>query len=289
MKALVAYVPVLHAGYLRMFRKHSDAVLYLLGQSITKDFPSLVRNLPGVDPQEIRKMLNGLDIFWTEERRYGNVRIMEKDNFAEVATFETLIMPDEDVSRSVAAQFFIGRDVAFEDWRLRWDWKAATASKRPEVETVISHSEFDRSLMAQALGIAQKSPDWWRQIGALLVKKGKVLLVGFNTHLPHEQSAYAMGDPRSNFEPGQHIDVSLALHAEAGVIAEAARRGISTEDCDLYVTTFPCPNCAGPVAISGIKRLYYIDGYSRVEGAAALVSRGIQIVRVEMQNALAPV
>jgi dCMP deaminase len=111
-----------------------------------------------------------------------------------------------------------------------------------------------------------------------------VLLAAFNTHLPSQQSAYVMGDPRGNFKPGECIDASLAAHGEVSVIAEAANRGLSTKGCDLYVTTFPCPPCAASVALSGVHRVFYIDGYSRIEGAAALISRGVQIVRVELNT-----
>jgi dCMP deaminase len=110
------------------------------------------------------------------------------------------------------------------------------------------------------------------------------LLGAFNQHVPSEQSAYLYGDPRSNFEAGQCIDMSGALHAEAGLIAEAARRGISTEGCDLFVTVFPCPPCAFLWAYSGIKHLYYVDGYSLIAGAETLQAKDVEIIRVEMNS-----
>ena len=118
----------------------------------------------------------------------------------------------------------------------------------------------------------------------LVDEGGGVLLAACNRHVPNEQSAYLYGDPRSNFEPGQRIEVSGAFHAEMGILAEAARRRFSPEKCDLYVTTFPCPPCAFPWAHTGIKRLFYVDGYSLVAGAETLQAKGVEIIRVEMTS-----
>jgi dCMP deaminase len=274
-KALVCYVSTPHAGYLQLFHKHSDAVLFVLGGEFVEEFGPLRRNKAGVHPEEAVTMISALDIF-------SDVRVLTPERMEEVLGYDIIVMPDEDISDTLAERFFAGVPVVMDgSWRLRYDMKAVNASHRPECETVVSHSEFDRMLMAQAMDIAQKSPDWWRQIGSLLVREGKVLLVAFNQHLPSEQTAYVLGDPRGNFKPGEHIDASVAAHGEVSIIAEAASRGLSTKGCDLYVTTFPCPPCAASVALAGICRLFYIEGYSRIQGAAALVSRGVQIIRVE--------
>ena len=74
------------------------------------------------------------------------------------------------------------------------------------------------------------------------------------------------------------MELSTALHAEAGLIVEAAKKGISLEGATLYVTTFPCPNCAKLVAASGIKKLIYQDGYSVLDGEELLRSAGLIIV-----------
>lgn len=273
---LVAYVPVPHAGYLKFFRAYAGGTLYILGTEFINKFPPLVRHLPGVMPEESKSMIESLGIF-------SAVRVLTPAMLDDVRQL-TIVMPDEDVSRAFAKSHFgAGAKVSFDGrWRLRWDWGATQAKRRLEGERVVSVNELDRELMQAALESAKKSPDWWRQIGALLVKEGKVVLAACNQHVPSEQSAYCYGDPRSNFEPGQCIDFSIALHAENGIVAEAARRGIKTEGSDLYVTTFPCPPCAYACAYSGIRRLYYREGYALVAGAEVLQAKGVEIVRVEM-------
>lgn len=274
---LVAYVPVPHAGYLKFLRapEYAGIILFLLGEEFIQQFQPLVRNLPAVAPEEVKKMLQTLGFY---------VCVITPEKLAcGVLRGSKIVMPDEDVSRAFAEKYFADAKVSFDNrWRLRWDWGAIQAKRRPEGERAISADEFDRDLMRAASGIANKSPDWWRQIGALLVKDGRILLSAFNRHVPSEQSAYCYGDPRSNFEQGERIEVSGALHAEVGIIAEAARRGLSMEGCDLYVTTFPCPPCAYACAFTGIKRLFYADGYSLVAGAETLQAKGVEIIRVEM-------
>jgi len=278
-KTLIAYVPSPHRGYVQLFEKYAGGVLFVLGPDIIADFQPLVRNLPANDPSDVVMMVQSLGIF-------SDVRMMTKGTIRSVVGMANIVMPDEEVSRAVANQYLKGCEVKFEDtWRLRWHWEEATKKTVPVEEgVIISKSEFDREMMTKALGLAEKSPDWWRQIGALLVRDGKVLLAGYNQHVPHEQSLYLEGDPRSNFEPGQHIEVSSALHAEAGVIATAAARGIKTEGCDMYVTTFPCPQCAYYLAEARLVRLFFTEGYSLVSGADTLRAKGVEIVRVDMNS-----
>lgn len=276
-KVLVAYVPAPHAGYLKLFRAHAGSLLFVLGNEFIQQFPSLVRHLPGVTPEESQQMIQALGIF-------DDVRILTPyTNIEYIRREMNIVMPDEDVAHAFAEKYFAGAQIVFDgSWRLRWDWGAVQKSRRPEGERVISVDELDRTFIRRAFGVADRSPDWWRQIGSLLVKDGEVLLAAFNQHVPSEQSAYHYGDPRSNFETGQSIDVSGALHAEMGILSEAARRGICTEGCSLYATTFPCPPCAYAWAFTGIKRLYYAEGYSLVAGAEVLESKDVEIVRVEM-------
>ena len=135
-------------------------------------------------------------------------------------------------------------------------------------------------IMGKALVLADKSPDWWRQVATLLVREGDIVLGAYNRHMPSDQAAYILGDPRSNFEAGEHIDMSLALHSEVGVLVAAGRERICYKDFDMFVTTFPCPPCAYAIAESGIRRLFYRDGYSLIAGADSIRAKGIEIIRV---------
>jgi dCMP deaminase len=140
---------------------------------------------------------------------------------------------------------------------------------------------MDRELMDKAFVQSDKSSDWWRQVGSVLVKDGKVIISGYNKHLPTDFSPYINGDPRNNFDAGIRIDLCTAIHAEAAMIATAAKNGIKLEGSSVYVTTFPCPTCARLLAEAGIKKVLYSKGYSLLDAEDILKDAGAEIVLIQ--------
>jgi cytidine deaminase len=53
------------------------------------------------------------------------------------------------------------------------------------------------------------------------------------------------------------------VHAEMSAIVTAARLGTKIGGATLYTTTFPCHNCAKHIVAAGIKRVVYIEPYSK--------------------------
>ena len=56
------------------------------------------------------------------------------------------------------------------------------------------------------------------------------------------------------------IDFIRAVHAEASAIFSA---GYSARSATMYVTTFPCHECARHIVIAGIKRVVYVEPYPK--------------------------
>lgn len=54
-----------------------------------------------------------------------------------------------------------------------------------------------------------------------------------------------------------------AVHAEMNALLDAARRGVVVQDATLYTTTFPCHNCARHIVGAGIKRVVFIEPYTK--------------------------
>jgi dCMP deaminase len=69
----------------------------------------------------------------------------------------------------------------------------------------------------------------------------------------------------------------FTVHAEQNCITFAAKNGISTNNCDLYVTVSPCKTCAKLIIQSGIKRVIYKNLYKDEEGIKFLKNRGIKV------------
>lgn len=72
------------------------------------------------------------------------------------------------------------------------------------------------------------------------------------------------------------LEFVRAAHAEMAAITDAARRGISIAEHNLYVTTFPCHECARLIVASGIRRVVYVEPYPK-SLAAELYPKAIQI------------
>jgi len=91
-----------------------------------------------------------------------------------------------------------------------------------------------------------------------------------------------VSDPRITAKKGESIERSIDIHAEARIIADAAKQGVALDGLSMTVNTFPCPNCAKLIALSGIKTCYYIDGYAVVDGYSVLKDFGTEIVKLDV-------
>ncbi len=276
MTTLVAYVPVPHEGYRRLFEKYNGGQLILLGKGvISPDYP-IHKHLGALPDKYVQKAIESWNIFRV-------VTIAEPfflERFARDLC-APIAMPDEDISRDIAQRFFSGCEVIYESVFLRWDRTHTLAEKEVEAHRTTSLEEFDREMMGRAEQEARKSSDWWIQVGGVIVRDSAVLLVGYNRHVPSPHAPYIFGDPRSNFKRGVAIELSTAAHVEQTLVARAARHGIALEGTSLYVTTFPCPPCAKAIAEAGITKLFFRNGYAMLDGELVLREAGVEIIRVQ--------
>lgn len=269
--ALVCYVPALHAGYLKLFRRHEGAKIFVLGRSFIDAFPRLNRDLRALDPGEAVCVLEALGF---------NAVVLEKGDEQSLESFNEIVAPDEDVTRDFASKYLSDKEVSFESVFLRWDGVFANATQDVTPDRMISATELDAEVMRQAYREARKSADWWRQIGAVLVVKDRLSAFGHIRYFPSDLALDIFGTPRITVDFGERPDLYISMHAEADVIAQAARGAIPLEGASLYTTTFPCINCAFLIARSGIKRVYYAEGYSKLDAESILKSAGVEIILV---------
>lgn len=271
---IISIVPAIHSGYISFFRKYPGS-LYVIGSDFIKDFPHIERDLRTPLEGDLKKMLFSLDLF-------DNIVFLDREKISKLDLGRfNIIMPDDDINKSIAEKYLPGQPVIFESIFLRWDKQITLSENIIPAGRVISEDVLDKELMVQAFNESNKSSDWWRQIGAFIVKEGKIILSGHNKHLPSDFNLDAYGDPRSNFDGGIKFELSTAIHGEASLVAEAARRGLSLEGAYLYLTVFPCPVCAKLISEAGIKKIYYSKGYSLLDAEDILKAKGVEIVLVK--------
>ena len=112
------------------------------------------------------------------------------------------------------------------------------------------------------------------------MKNKKVILRSHNRHLPTDYHLSTLGDPRSNFDKGERLDIYTSIHGESDLVAKAASKGISLKGTSIYVSTFPCSNCARLLAEAGVKKVFYEKGYSRLDAENVLNAYGVEIILV---------
>lgn len=273
--AVIAYVPVLHEGYRRFLQTHAaGGTFYVLGRELHADYRPLAKDIRALDPELVASAIAAWGVA-------AEVHVLDEREAAALAEAGTsLVLPSEDVSYLVAERYFPRNPVTYDSVFLRWDKRRSvellTPPSAPTIPGDTAWAELAEAAEAEAAG----SIDWWRQVGAALRLADGTVLTARNELNPTPLAAYAAGDPRSNFFKGVHLELSLATHAEARLIAGAARAGQSTEGASIYVTDFPCPPCAKLIAGAGVERVYFRQGYAVLDGADVLEAAGVEIVHV---------
>jgi dCMP deaminase len=118
----------------------------------------------------------------------------------------------------------------------------------------------DKNFINIAHEIASASKCVSKQVGAVIVKDGRILSTGYNG----TPAGYINCSEHWNDEyTKDHHDWSKTyeIHAEMNALIWAARKGISIEDATIYVTLEPCSECSKNLIAAGIKRIVYDRAY----------------------------
>ncbi|MBI4118079.1 MAG: hypothetical protein HY455_00875 [Parcubacteria group bacterium] len=276
--AIVAYVPVLHQGYVDFFDRNVTGTIlgdggrevFILGADFVGELMPLHTEIRGLNPAVVKVLISTLFL--------ANVSVLTKDELTRLAG-KRVILPQEEISRKFAEKYLADASPVFDKVFLRWD-EASVFSQKVVTHDRTSDDAFDRSMMELAKGEAEKSSDWWRHVGAVAVSGKTVLFAEHNRHVPSEHMPYALGDPRDYIKAGQRSDLSTTLHGEWALIVRAAREGVSLKGAHIYVTTFPCPVCAKFIAFSGITKCFFGSGHASLDGETVMRSQGVEIVQV---------
>lgn len=122
--------------------------------------------------------------------------------------------------------------------------------------------------------LAQRSTCGHKRVGAVLAQDNRIISTGYN--------GPPKGSPHCD-DVGCKVENRACIrtvHAEANVIAFAARHGIATEGSTLYTTASPCFTCAKLLINAGIAEVYYIEEYRLKDGVKALIESGVKVGRL---------
>ena len=118
-----------------------------------------------------------------------------------------------------------------------------------------NYLSWDAYFMGIALLSAQRSKDNNTQVGACIVNQEKrIVSVGYNgmpTGCPDDDMPWE--------RDGEFLNTKypFVCHAELNAILNSA--AVNLKNCTLYVTLFPCNECAKAIIQSGIRHVIYLD------------------------------
>lgn len=114
---------------------------------------------------------------------------------------------------------------------------------------------WDEYFMGIALLSSLRSKDPNTKVGACIVDEdNKVVSIGYNgmpRHIDEENLSWNKGE-------GLDSKYLYVCHAEFNAILNT-RNGSALKNCILYVTLFPCNECAKAIIQVGIKEVVYLD------------------------------
>lgn len=156
--------------------------------------------------------------------------------------------------------------------------------------------DWDKTFIEVAEEFAEHSTCVKRQVGAVLVKDLRILSTGYNgtpsgfcnckdvfEDGPDKPSTKGIGYKKSRsvyYFSHHEFAERFEIHAEQNCLSFAAKNGVSTDGCTLYVTTAPCVNCAKVIIASGIKKVVYKEIYKNDFGIQLLEEAGIEVFAI---------
>lgn len=159
----------------------------------------------------------------------------------------------------------------------------------PEMRPPRPPQDWDQRFLQLARTIAGWSKDPSTKVGAVCVRERRVLASGYNGFPQH------VGDHIARLRD-RDTRLMLTVHAEANVIAYAARHGVCLHGGTIYV--FPlmtCNQCAAQLIQAGINRVVvpnFVEPLRWQESFDAarqmFIEAGIPVARIPMTGTVEP-
>ena len=130
----------------------------------------------------------------------------------------------------------------------------------------------DKTYITIAEAVAMESKANRLKVGAVLVKDGHIIGVGYN--------GMPAGMP-NECEDENNVTKPEVIHAEVNAIASSDSNGLSTVDAELYVTYSCCNSCSAAVLAAGITRVVYSRLYRDESPLKFLRDHGVETVLLE--------
>lgn len=122
---------------------------------------------------------------------------------------------------------------------------------------------WDKYFIDIAKLVSKRSTCLRRKVGAVIVKRRRILATGYNgtpTDITHCEITGCLRE-QLKIPSGQRHELCRGLHAEQNALLQASLYGISLEGAALYCTNQPCVICVKMLINAGIKEVAIQEGY----------------------------
>ena len=274
-RILVINIPVIHKGFLDFIKKNQKNIsaIYLAENKLVEEILGTKEDIASLDHNLVKKLLA---VFG-----FKKIQVLNKKSLEELKNKKLLLVNDQ-FSRELTKFYFFEKNIKWSNVFLRWDAESVLAEH--SLNEKVSKNTEDEKWMNEAYKEARNSGDWWRNVGAVVVKDDSIILRAYNQSVPSDYTIYQVGNVRDFIKAGEKQELASSIHSEQKIISEAARKGISLEGSSLYITHFPCPVCTKLIIFSGIKNCYFSEGASNLSGEKLLKLFGIKLLAVNLKK-----
>lgn len=277
-RTIIGYFPVMTQAYYDFLTEGPDTEVYVLdSDSVLNINPDLRKDIRALDPLVASEIISK----FTEVSHSQIISLQGLGGIIE--NRNKLILPNDEVSEFIIKEFDLEQKVDLVEVFLRWNRVNIGVNNAVEVDNVIGVDQVPEEIIQRMEAFSAQSSDWWRGVGAVLSLSNGKFIGTSNRHMPTAYTPAIDGDQRAINKRGEKIEIGSAIHAEADLIARAAREGQITKEAKLYITDFPCPNCAKIIAESGVSEVVFVNGYAVGDGQSVLNNAGVTISRLDIK------
>jgi dCMP deaminase len=155
-----------------------------------------------------------------------------------------------------------------------------------KAEGLRQRPSWDQYFLELADLVASRSTCLRRQVGAVLVRKERIISTGYNGAPRGLGHCLELGCLREEMEipSGHRYELCRGVHAEQNAIINAAFYGIATQDSVIYCTNQPCLICARMIINAGIIKVVHRGNFNDPLAVQFFQEAGIEMIEIPLTS-----
>ena len=138
---------------------------------------------------------------------------------------------------------------------------------------------WDQFFMAQCHLLALRSTCTRLAVGAIIARDNRIIAGGYNGSISGGDHCIDHGC----YVVDNHC--VRTIHAEMNALLQCTKYGIPAAGSTLYVTHFPCLQCAKAIIQAGVKHVFYATDYRNNEYALKLFAQsGVSVQHIQFDE-----